>query len=320
MIPKNIFNGLLCGLAIGDALGVPVEFVSRETILKNPVSEMRGYGTYNQPPGTWSDDSSLSFCLAESLTRDGGLENIAQNMVRWKLENYWAARGEVFDIGNSTRVAIDKLNKGLAPTDSGGTDEFSNGNGSLMRIAPLVFFLLDKPIHKRFEITRQVSGITHAHIRSVIACFYYLEFARQLLKRKDKFEIYRHLKNKVTTFLHSMFIDGKEIEIFDRVLKENIYELAVSEIESSGYVVHTLEASLWSFLTTENYSDAVLKAVNLGDDTDTTASVTGGWAGMLYGYETIPYEWIKAIARKDDIEELAKRMGNKFNENLKKAG
>ena len=312
MTNKDIYKDILFGVAIGDAIGVPVEFESRQTIRKNPVTDMIGYGTYNLPPGTFSDDSSLTFCLAEALTKDFDLNTIAQNFVSWYHDNYWTATGKVFDIGIATREAIDRLKKGVRPDLAGGFDELSNGNGSLMRILPLLFFMWDKPIDERYEITKQVSSITHRHIRSVISCFYYLEFARQLLEEKNKFEIYKKLKTEIIDHLNSCSIDPTEIASFDRLLKKNINEIKEEQIFSNGYVLHTLEASIWCLLTTCNYKDAVLKAVNLGDDTDTTGAVTGGLAGLLYGYETIPEEWIHQIARKKDITELAERLKENY--------
>jgi ADP-ribosylglycohydrolase len=305
-------KSVLFGVAIGDALGVPVEFNSRQTISKNPVTDMIGYGTYNLPPGTFSDDSSLTFCLAEALTNDFDLNAIGQNFVKWCYNNYWTPRGNVFDIGIATRQAIDRLAKGERPDLAGGFDVSSNGNGSLMRISPLLFYLLDKPINERYEITKQVSSITHGHIRSVIACFYYLEFSRQLFAKKDKFEIYKNLQTEITTHLTSLSINPTELALFDRLLKKDIHELTEENIFSSGYVLHTLEASIWCLLTTDNYKDAVLKAVNLGEDTDTTGAVTGGLAGPLYGLDNIPENWIKQIAKHDDIEELAERLGEKI--------
>ncbi|MGB3074882.1 MAG: ADP-ribosylglycohydrolase family protein [Chitinophagales bacterium] len=305
-------KSVLFGVAVGDALGVPVEFHSRQTIRKNPVTDMIGYGTYNLPPGTFSDDSSLTFCLAEALTNEFDLNTIGQNFVKWCYNNYWTPRGNVFDIGIATRQAIDRLAKGVRPDLAGGFDVSSNGNGSLMRISPLTFYLLDKPIHERYEITKQVSSITHGHIRSVIACFYYLEFARQLFAQKDKFEIYKNLQTEITHHLSYLSINLTEVAVFDRLLKQNIYELTEENIFSSGYVLHTLEAGIWCLLTTDNYKDAVLKAVNLGEDTDTTGAVTGGLAGLLYGLDNVPANWIKQIAKQDDIEELAERLAEKF--------
>ena len=305
-------KSVLFGVAIGDALGVPVEFNNRQTIRKNPVTDMIGYGTYNLPPGTFSDDSSLTFCLAEALTKEFDLNTIGQNFVKWCYNNYWTPRGNVFDIGIATRQAIERLAKGERPDLAGGFDISSNGNGSLMRISPLLFYLLDKPINERYEITKQVSSITHGHIRSVIACFYYLEFTRQLFEQKNKFEIYKNLQTEVTNQLTLLSINSTEVALFDRLLKQDIHELTEEYIFSSGYVLHTLEASIWCLLTTDNYKDAVLKAVNLGEDTDTTGAVTGGLAGLLYGLDSIPTNWIKQIARNDEIENLAERLGDKI--------
>ncbi len=305
-------KSVLFGVAVGDALGVPVEFKSRQVITRNPVTDMIGYGTYNLPPGTFSDDSSLTFCLAEALTTKFDLNTIGQNFVKWFSNNYWTPRGNVFDIGIATRQAIDQLAKGERPDLAGGFDVSSNGNGSLMRISPLFFYLLDKSVGERFNITKQVSSITHGHIRSVIACFYYLEFARQLFERKDKFEVYKNLQLEVTDHLTTISINQTEVALFDRLLKQDIHELTDENIFSSGYVLHTLEASIWCLLTTDNYKDAVLKAVNLGEDTDTTGAVTGGLAGLLYGLDNIPTNWLKQLAKYDDIENLAERLDEKF--------
>ena len=315
---KNLnyqIKSALFGVAIGDALGVPVEFKSRENILQKPVTDMIGYGTYNLPPGTFSDDSSMTFCLAEALTNDFDLNQIAQNFVKWYSENFWAARGEVFDIGIATREAINKIAHGKRPEFAGSTEASSNGNGSLMRILPLLFYIKDLPISQRYEITKKVSSITHGHIRSVISCFYYLEFAREIILGKEKFEIYQKLQTEIAHFLKSISIDQYEISLFNRLLKEDISELAEHEISSSGYVLHSLEASIWCLLNTDNYKDATLKAVNLGEDTDTTAAITGGLASLLYGFDSIPENWVQQLARKEDIEDLADRLTRKIEKN-----
>lgn len=309
---SEVIKSTLFGIAVGDALGVPVEFKSRQAITLKPVTDMIGYGTYQLPAGTWSDDSSLTFCLAEALTQDFDLNIIGQNFVKWYHHSFWTPRGSVFDIGFTTRQAINRLANGEQPDLAGDFDESSNGNGSLMRILPLVFYLLDKPINERYEITKQVSSITHGHIRSVIACFYYLEFARLLFLGKEKYETYKELQTEITNHLIGLSIYPAEIALFDSLLKKDIHKLVVAEIQSSGYVLHTLEASIWCLLTTDNYKKAVLKAVNLGSDTDTTGAVTGGLAGILYGIDNIPTNWISQIARKNDIENLAERLTDKL--------
>jgi len=255
----------------------------------------------------------LSFCLAEALVEDYNLHAIAQKFIRWKYQAYWTARNEVFDIGITTSNAIEQLARAVPPEEAGGKSESSNGNGSLMRIVPLVFYLKDKPIADRFAITRNVSALTHGHIRSVIACFYFVEYLRKILEGHRPLSAYHALQIEMPDFLNSMQIDAVEINHFNRLLKGEIYELKEEEIYSSGYVVHTLEASIWCLLTTENFVDAVLKAVNLGDDTDTTGAVTGAIAGLWYGLDDIPSTWLNKLARKADIEKLAKALTKKLN-------
>ncbi|MBU3676489.1 MAG: ADP-ribosylglycohydrolase family protein [Chitinophagaceae bacterium] len=308
----NPIHSALFGLAIGDALGVPVEFQSREEIAENPVCDMLGYGTYHLPPGTWSDDSSLAFCLAEALTQKFSLQQIAQYFMDWYYKNYWTPLGSVFDIGIATREAIHRLSQGVDPVLAGGSDEYSNGNGSLMRILPLLFYIRHKPIAERFEITRQVSAITHGHIRAAMSCFYYLEFARELLTEKNPKTIYQTLQQSLPSFFTEQGIPSSEIALFNRLLQQDISTLPESSIQSFGYVLHTLEAVIWCLLTTTSYAEAVLKAVNLGSDTDTTACVTGGLAGLLYGLDTIPPHWLNQLARKEDIAHLADRMQSRL--------
>jgi len=315
MVEKSVYKAILFGVAVGDAIGVPVEFKSRESIAQNPVTEMIGYQTHNQPPGTFSDDSSLTFCLAEGLTKDFDLENIAENFIKWYTENYWTARGEVFDIGIATEDAIMRLLDGVKSDLAGGFDEQSNGNGSLMRILPLLLYIMDKPINERYEITKQVSSITHGHIQSIISCFYYLEFARQIVKGGNKFEVYSSLKTEITNFLNSLEINPLEIQVFNGLLYEDIRDRVEAQIYSSGYVLHTLEASIWCLLNTDSYEAAVLKAVNLGDDTDTTGAVTGGLAALVYGFGNIPKKWIDELARKSDIDDLVQRLFEQNNNN-----
>ncbi|HEX7846717.1 MAG TPA: ADP-ribosylglycohydrolase family protein [Chitinophagaceae bacterium] len=308
MTGRNIYKDILFGVVVGDALGVPIEFQDRLTIAQNPVTNMMGFGTYNLPPGTFSDDGSLTLCLAEALTQEFSLKEIAKNFTSWLTLNYWTASGNVFDVGIATSQAIQRLQQGYAPELAGGFDISDNGNGSLMRILPLLFYTKNKAITERYEVTKQVSSITHGHIRSVIACFYYLEFARQIVQGINKFQAYKNLQTEIPGYLNSLYINHEEIKLFDRLLKENIYELGDDEIQSSGYVLHTLEASIWSLMTTDNYKSATLRAVNLGADTDTTGAVTGGLSGLLYGFETIPKDWLQQIARKKDIEDLAERL------------
>lgn len=192
----------------------------------------------------------------------------------------------------------------MTPELAGGFDEMDNGNGSLMRILPLVLHIKELDIETRFDWTKKISSITHAHLRSVMACFYYLEFAKKIIEGKDKFQVYNELQSELTQYFEQRKINPIEIHKFHRLLDENISEVNEDNIKSSGYVIDTLEAAIWCVLITNNYKDAVLKAVNLGHDTDTTGAVTGGLAALIYGMDTIPTEWINALARIDDIINL----------------
>lgn len=314
---KSLIHSALFGVAVGDALGVPVEFKSREYLKQSPVTDMNGYGTHSQPAGTWSDDSSLTFCLAEMLSKGYDLKLLAKLFVEWYNAEVWTPHGDVFDIGIATSQAMYSLSKGANPTLAGGTSEDSNGNGSLMRILPIVFYIKNLPIEQRFQIVKDVSSLTHAHIRSILGCFIYTEMALQIIKVKDKLKAFNETINIVNDFLNRNAICSQtEIDKYHRILQNTIgnynilpiYEYYEAEINSSGYVLHTLEAALWCLFHTDSYQEAVLKAVNLGGDTDTTGAVTGGLAGLLHGYENIPTEWIDCLARKNDIEDLCNRL------------
>lgn len=310
---KNTVKAGIFGVCIGDALGVPVEFNKRETLRTFPVKNMREFGSWNQPKGTWSDDSSLTLCLAEELMKGYDLEKIGQSFVKWNKYGHWTAHGKLFDIGGTTRHSIARLIKGESARFSGNIFEEDNGNGSLMRILPLAFYLKDEEnIEKLYQTVKEVSSITHGHFRSVFACFIYVIFAIELIKAKNNKEAYAYTQKIALEFAENQDFNPKEIQLFDRVLKNDISEYHEDTISSGGYVLSSLEASLWCFLNSESYSEAVLKAVNLGEDTDTTGAITGGIAGIYYGFENIPEEWVEVLARKKDIEKLCEKLDEKL--------
>jgi len=308
MDKNKIFGGIF-GLIVGDALGVPVEFVSREELKENPVKDMIGYGTYNMPPGTWSDDSSLTLCLLDSLCNGLNLNDMADKFIKWYKDGLWTPFGDAFDIGNTTKFAINNLIKGVAPDKAGPIDERSNGNGSLMRILPIAFYLKDFDISEQFNITHKISAITHGHMRSQIACGIYIQFIIQLLEGKGAFEAYDNTK-KIALDFYSKEPFNTQLSHYNRILKSDISKLEEHEISSSGYVVSSLEASFWCFFNSSNFEECVLKAVNLGYDTDTIGAIAGGIAGVYYGFDSIPEKWVKNLIRFEDISELAELFYN----------
>lgn len=279
---SKIYDGIM-GVVVGDALGVPAEFKSRGSF---HIDGMTGFGSHNQKPGTWSDDSSMTLALVESIARVGGIDydDIMTNFVKWYQDGEFTAYGDVFDVGLATSKALRRYMYRYDPLVCGGTGERDNGNGSLMRILPMAFTKAGS------EEIMNVSALTHAHRIAKNACLVYVELARRLMEGMDRFSAL----GSVTELC------GDELARL-----KNIADIPENEIQSSGYVVHTLEAAVWCLLKFNSYHDAVLAAVNLGDDTDTTAAVTGGLAGIAFG--NIPDEWISEIARKDWIEELCDR-------------
>ncbi len=296
---------LILGVAVGDALGVPVEFKARGTF---PVTGMQGYGTHNQPSGTWSDDTSLTLALADNLLPESyELSDIAWGFIDWYANAAYTPHGTVFDIGNATAKAIERLKKGVAPEQAGGAGERDNGNGSLMRIAPLAFYMFGiRKAEERFRIVKEVSSLTHAHEWSVAACYIYVEMLNKLRMGRTKKAAYVELREDFARGVP--FISKATLAKFVRILENDISALPEEEIRSSGFVIDTLEAALWCFLTTDNYKDAVLKAVNLGDDTDTTGAVTGALAGLAYGLDSIPQEWLDQLAAYDEVRRIAVKM------------
>lgn len=264
----NKLKSAIYGLAVADAVGVPYEFKMRGTF---NATDMVGHGSHNQPKGTWSDDTSMTLATCASIKECGCIDipDMLTKFRAWAHNGEYAIDGRVFDIGSTTSEAL-RIGKG-------GDDERSNGNGSLMRIIPLAFTAASD------EEIEVVSAITHAHDISKAACVCYVHIARALIRGENPTDILARVESP-----------------FERI--RYINTLGEGEIKSSGYVVSTLEAALWAVSTTDNYRDAVLKAVNLGNDTDTVGAVAGGLAGIIYGFNEIPNEWVNSLKGKDIID------------------
>lgn len=259
------------GAVVGDALGVPFEGKKRGDFV---CDDMIGQGFAPNISGAWTDDSSMLLCLFDSLKERGFIDfdDIMRRFCRWFYEGAYTPYGAAFGTGVATREALRRYRSGIPASECGLKGFYNNGNGSLMRTLPLAFTDATDD-----EIER-VSSLTHAHEISKKACVNYVHIARRLM-------------------------GGEGIE---SVLNEygQIIGRSVDEVHSSGFVVHTFEAAVWCLANTSNYRECVLSAVNLGGDTDTTACVVGGLAGIAYGYESIPEEWLAKIQRKDFIEEI----------------
>ncbi len=311
---KERMLGGLWGAVVGDALGVPVEFKGRNVRKADPVTEMRGYGTFDLPAGSWSDDSSLMLCTAQSLLDGFDTERMGGFFVRWHTAGFWTPHGYAFDVGHGTQQAIKRMQLGTSAELAGGREQSNNGNGSLMRILPVALHCAAMTDEEMIRHAYQASSITHGHPRAMMCCGVYCLMISALLQGLPAREAYHGTMEK-TKKLYGLEPFAEEFTHFERLFAGTIDSLPEDAIESDGYVLHTLEAALWCLITTGSYGEAVLKAVNLGWDTDTTAIVTGGLAGTLYGLNAVPQEWRDQIARKEDIgvlfAQFVEKMGDR---------
>ena len=328
----DYIKGSIWGLVVGDALGVPVEFKKREVLRKHPVTDMMEYGSHHQPKGTWSDDSSMMLCTLDSLGSKGKIDydDIMAKFASWLFEDEYTPYGETFDYGGATCRAIERYRNGVAPLECGGCSERDNGNGSLMRILPVALYQFEKYQHfiwnyrcMMIDPIHKASGLTHAHSTSLIGCGLYAQYLGAVIRYKlgagvdgDIFDELSQANNQAWCDYErngwgNVFEDENYYEAIAKYSRlKNIRAFAAlpeDEIKSGGYVVNTLEAAMWCFLNTDNFTDCVLKAVNLGYDTDTTAAVAGSIAGAYYGVEGIPTEWLNCLARKEWIADLIEK-------------
>ncbi len=311
---RNIVIGALLGVVVGDALGLPVQFESRAERKIRPVAGMEGWGAFNMPPGSFSDDGSLTLCSAESICEAGlDPEDAAQRFLRWFNEGYWTPGGFAYDIGNSTHRAMERLSKGVPPTEAGPKEDKDNGNGSLMRILPAALYLAGAGSEVMADCIWDMSRITHGHPRACSACYIYAFMVKELLAGCSPKDAYANLCALPEDVL-KVGIAESERKHFSRILNGTLHQLHEEEIKSSGYVVHTLEASFWCLLNNDDFPSTLLASVNLGEDTDTVAAVTGGLAGIVYGLEGIPREWLEALVKYNDILALANRFADKVTE------
>ena len=280
--------GAMLGLAVGDALGVPLEFSERDT---HPhVSEMIGGGPFGLQPGEWTDDTSMALCLADSLTALNSFDgiDILNRFVRWFENGENSVNGHCFDIGITTRVALERFVRLGTPAGHGVHNERHAGNGSLMRLAPVTIFAA-RDLGEAVRLAHQQSMLTHANKLAASACEFFATLLVEAVRGLDK-----------ETVLRSRFWFSHPA--VNAIAAGNWVGKTRDEISSSGYVVSTLEAALWCVHRTSSFEDAIVLAANLADDSDTVAAVTGQLAGALYGRAGIPQRWLKQLALGPELE------------------
>lgn len=303
----------IMGFAVGDALGVPVEFSNRDLLQRRPLKEMIGYGSHKVPEGTWSDDTSLMIVAMDSIKENGDVnfEDIMYKFTEWVNYAKYTATDELFDIGISTSMAISNFKRGEKPTNCGTKGINENGNGSLMRILPFVYYLKFSNFSEEEKtiLINQASALTHAHEISQLGCKIYADYVTLLLEGVDKVKALDLLKE----IDYNKYYSNDSIKVYQRILKEDLKSLDIDQIRSSGYVVDSLEASLWCTVKNDTYEDAVVAAINLGEDTDTIGAITGSLNGIIYGKNNIPERWLNKLRKKDYLEELSNQFISTIN-------
>ncbi len=288
-------RGALLGLACGDAVGTTVEFSPRDTF--DPVTDMVGGGPFGLAPGEWTDDTSMALCLADSLLTRGTFDAVdqLQRYLRWRREGYLSSTGQCFDVGGTVRQALDRFASTGDPA-SGPTDPSTAGNGSLMRLAPVVLFYY--PDRERIDhYAAESSRTTHGAEEAVASCRMLATVLNALLGGQTR-------ENALGALQPEPWMSDR----LSAVASGGYRTKARAEIRGSGYAVECLEAALWCFLRATSFEDAVLMAANLGDDADTTAAVCGQLAGAYFGVGGIPERWRGQIVLGDQIQAWAERL------------
>jgi ADP-ribosylglycohydrolase len=287
------------GLAVGDALGTTLEFRSPGTF--EPVTDMFGGGPFNLQPGQWTDDTSMALCLAESLIENGGFNarDQMERYVRWWKHGHWSSTGRCFDIGITTKSALEAFERTDEPF-SGSTAPETAGNGSLMRLAPIAIAYAYDP-NEAVRLAGESSRTTHGAHEAVDACRYLASLLVGSMQGVSKEE----LLSPRFAAASGLWDEAPLVTTIDAVAAGSFKTLEPPTIRGTGHVVRTLEAALWAFHRTDNFRDGALAAVNLGDDADTTGAVYGQIAGAHYGLEGIPPAWVSKVTMGRLIRQMA---------------
>lgn len=298
----HVRDGII-GLAVGNAMGVPTEFLKRDDLLEKPVIKMTPKISAGIPKGAWSDDTSLTIATIDAMTKGGiNYTAMADNFVRWFTSNQFCSINESFGIGSVTLKSLVRYTQRLEEAYECGSDTIKDiDNGSLKRILPIAYyFVARKDTDKRiFEVVKRTSSITHANEIVICGCYIYIRFVMNLLKGNNKFSAF----NQMRKLDYNMF-SKDTINLYKRILFEDINILEIEDINSSSYIVDTLEAALWCFLKSNNYKECIIATTNIGGDTDTVGSIAGALAGIFYGYNNIPKDMLEDLRKREYLEEL----------------
>ncbi len=297
-------RGTLMGLAVGDALGAAVEFTRPGSF--PPVTGYRDGGPHGLKPGEWTDDTSMALALADSIGSIGwNLDDQAKRYVAWWRHGKYSVNGTCFDIGITCRNGLSRAQRGMDARLSGDADEQASGNGSIMRLAPVPIayaHLYPDDISKLTRLAEESSLPTHASEQCLSACRYLAVVLAALMHGEDRATVLSPDWKPL-----QQLIDEKPLHpLIQKVVVGSFREKQPPEIQGSGWVVESLEASLWAFHNAGSFEEAVFNAVNLGRDADTTGAICGQLAGAYWGESGISESLCTGLARKDMLETALK--------------
>ncbi len=294
----------IIGSAIGDALGTTTKGQAREYLLEHPVLKMTPCIKKGIPKGAWGDSTSLMVATTYAITKRGlDYDYIAENCVSWFTSNRFCSVGESFGIGQTTLKSLIRFTqRQKSATECGEGLIKDNGNSALKMVLPLAYYFIANKETKEnvYTAIKNVCSITHRHEISICACYIYVHYAMFLLNGNNKFAAIKKLK----TLDYSMF-SNNTLEYFSRILVGNLSELDIDEINSTSFVVDTLESILWCFIKSDNYKDCIIATTNIGDDTSSIGALTGALAGIYYGTNKIPKDWYDNVRRKDYLTTIS---------------
>jgi ADP-ribosyl-[dinitrogen reductase] hydrolase len=313
------FKSAVWGFVIGDALGVPYEFSTREEMAASPITGMIGFKSHNQEAGSWSDDSSMMLCLLSWLIEEGVKSDdywlhagrqqqhkLASKFLDWYQKGNYTSSGCLFDIGITTQKAIENFASGKPVQDCGiNIEKVACGNGSLMRVLPIALFFIDKKISMRFLMVSRTGSITHNTQLTAHCSLFYVELLVKLLNGFNKQDALKHARAALSYVFRQTdeIYEDTNLQPWKRIFKSDFIKLPQESIHSGTYVIDTLEAVIWTFMNTKSYTEAVLASINLGGDTDTIGALTGGLAGCYYE-GGIPGKWIRKVLNKAFIDSI----------------
>ena len=304
----QIENILYAGV-VGDALGVPVEFDKRDSYYIDSMTT----GTWEQPAGSWSDDTSFTLPLIENLMTNQNYDDLMQKFVNYMFHNEYTPNGVAFGIGNTCAKALRNWSVNHYPAlESGDKSVEANGNGALMRLAPLAIDLVNEiNLDRRLQLEREYTSLTHRHPRSIVASYIYLEIIHNLLNGRSLRATLDVLPNQLTKALEKRPSELKELPYFEAMFQPEFATTLRKDIKSTGYVVDTLLASTWSILNSTSIDGAVILAVNLGEDTDTIASITATLASCENLSDHISDKWKSQLQNKPLLDKFIKPFAKK---------